>query len=195
MADLTLCEMVSAYCCFANKGVYTQPIFVTRIEDKNGNVLANFQPVKHEAISERTAYLMLTMLQGVVRKGTGSRLWRDDYPWKFKAQIAAKTGTTNEQSDGWFMGVTPNLVGGVWTGAEDRSVHFESITYGQGANMALPIWAGFMRKVYDDPSLPYSETDVFEKPADWNETFDCPDYDEKQSSGSQSDDIEDEFYF
>ena len=194
-ADLNLCEMVSAYCCFANKGVYTQPIFVTRIEDKNGNVLANFQPVKHEAISERTAYLMLTMLQGVVRKGTGSRLWRDDYPWKFKAQIAAKTGTTNEQSDGWFMGVTPNLVGGVWTGAEDRSVHFESITYGQGANMALPIWAGFMRKVYDDPSLPYSETDVFEKPADWNETFDCPDYDEKQSSGSQSDDIEDEFYF
>ena len=93
------------------------------------------------------------------------------------------------------MGVTPNLVGGVWTGAEDRSVHFESITFGQGANMALPIWASFMRKVYDDPSLPYSEADVFEKPADWNETFDCPDYDEKQSSGSQSDDIEDEFYF
>ena len=195
VADLTLCEMVSAYCCFANKGVYTQPIFVTRIEDKNGNVLANFQPVKHEAISERTAYLMLTMLQGVVRKGTGSRIWNDKYPWQIKGQVAAKTGTTNEQSDGWFMGVTPNLVGGVWTGAEDRSVHFESITYGQGANMALPIWASFMRKVYDDPSLPYSESDVFEKPAEWNETFDCPDYDEKQNSSSQGDDIEDEFYF
>ncbi|MBO7497058.1 MAG: transglycosylase domain-containing protein [Salinivirgaceae bacterium] len=194
VADLTLSEMVGAYCCFANKGVYTQPIFVTRIEDKNGNVLANFQPVKHEAISERTAYLMLTMLQGVVRKGTGSRIWRDDYPWKITAQVGAKTGTTQENSDGWFMGVTPNLVTGVWTGAENRSVHFDQTTYGQGAYMALPIWAGYMRKVYDDGGLPYYESDKFDKPADWDEDFDCPDYEEKPAGGN-SEDIEDEFYF
>ena len=195
VADLTLCEMVSAYCCYANKGVYTQPIFVTRIEDKNGNVLANFQPVKHEAISERTAYLMLNLLQGVVRKGTGSRIWRDDYPWQITAQVAAKTGTTQENSDGWFMGVTPNLVTGVWTGAEDRSVHFDQTTFGQGAYMALPIWAGYMRKVYDDKNLPYNESERFDKPADWNETFDCPDYDEKQTESHNSSEQEDEFYF
>ena len=194
VGDLTLSEMVSAYCCFANKGVYTQPIFVTRIEDKNGNVLANFQPVKHEAISERTAYLMLTMLQGVVRRGTGSRIWRDDYPWKITAQVGAKTGTTQENSDGWFMGVTPNLVTGVWTGAENRSVHFDQTTYGQGAYMALPIWAGYMRKVYDDGGLPYYESDRFDKPADWDEDFDCPDYEEKPAGGD-TEDIEDEFYF
>lgn len=198
VADLTLCEMVSAYCCFANKGVYTQPIFVSRIEDKNGNVLATFQPSKHEAISERTAYLMLTLLQGVVKKGTAVRLWSENYPWRLKAQIGAKTGTTNENSDGWFMGVTPNLVGGVWTGGDERSIHFNSTTYGQGANMALPIWAKFMRKVYDDPTLPYYETDTFEKPADWNEVYDCPDYDERPGEGeseSQSEDQEDEFYY
>lgn len=195
VADLTLCEMVSAYCCYANKGVYTQPIFVTRIEDKNGNVLANFQPVKHEAISERTAYLMLTLMRGVVRKGTGSRIWRDDYPWKIMAQVAAKTGTTNSQADGWFMGITPTLVSGAWAGGEERSIHFNSLALGQGANMALPIWASFMRKVYDDKSLGYSESLQFEKPADWNETFDCPDYDEKQTESHQSDNQEDEFYF
>lgn len=195
-ADLTLYEMVGAYSCFANKGVYTQPIFVTRIEDKNGNVLANFQPVKHEAISERSAYLMLTMLQGVVRNGTGSRIWSDKYPWQIKAQVGAKTGTTNENSDGWFIGVTPNLVTGVWTGAEDRSVHFDQMTYGQGAYMALPIWAGYMRKVYDDNRLPYYETDRFDKPADWDEVYDCPNYEKPGSSDSENENLEeDEFYF
>ena len=195
-ADLTLYEMVGAYSCFANKGVYTHPIFVTRIEDKNGNVLANFQPVKHEAISERSAYLMLTMLQGVVRNGTGSRIWSDKYPWQIKAQVGAKTGTTNENSDGWFIGVTPNLVTGVWTGAEDRSVHFDQMTYGQGAYMALPIWAGYMRKVYDDNRLPYYETDRFDKPADWDEVYDCPNYEKPGSSDSENENLEeDEFYF
>ena len=195
-ADLTLYEMVGAYSCFANKGVYTHPIFVTRIEDKNGNVLANFQPVKHEAISERSAYLMLTMLQGVVRNGTGSRIWSDKYPWQIKAQVGAKTGTTNENSDGWFIGVTPNLVTGVWTGAEDRSVHFDQMTYGQGAYMALPIWAGYMRKVYDDNGLPYYETDRFDKPADWDEEFDCPNYEKPGSNDSTNENLEeDEFYF
>ena len=197
VADLTLHEMVGAYSCFANKGVYTQPIFVTRIEDKNGNVLANFQPNKHEAISESSAYLMLTMLQGVVRRGTGSRIWRDEYPWKITAQVGAKTGTTQENSDGWFMGVTPNLVTGVWTGAENRSVHFDQTAYGQGAYMALPIWAGYMRKVYDDPKLPYNEREKFDKPADWDDMSDCPDYEDKAGNGdSKSDNLEDdEFYF
>jgi penicillin-binding protein 1A len=197
VSDLTLYEMVGAYSCFANKGVYTQPIFVTRIEDKNGNVLANFQPNKHEAISENSAYLMLTMLQGVVRRGTGSRIWRDEYPWQITAQVGAKTGTTQENSDGWFMGVTPNLVTGVWTGAEDRSVHFDQTAYGQGAYMALPIWAGYMRKVYDDPKLPYNEQERFEKPAEWDEVFDCPDYEDKAGGGdSQSENLEEEeFYF
>ena len=195
-ADLTLYEMVGAYSCFANKGVYTHPIFVTRIEDKNGNVLANFQPVKHEAISERSAYLMLTMLEGVVRNGTGSRIWSENYPWQIKAQVGAKTGTTNENSDGWFIGVTPNLVTGVWTGAEDRSVHFDQMAYGQGAYMALPIWAGYMRKVYDDSRLPYYETDKFEKPADWDEVFDCPNYIKPGSGDAENENLEeDEFYF
>lgn len=195
VAELTLSEMVGAYSCYANKGVYTQPIFVTRIEDKNGNVLANFQPTKHEAISERTAYLMLTLLQGVVKKGTGSRIWSENYPWKIKAQVAAKTGTTNSQSDGWFMGITPNLVAGAWAGGEERSIHFNSLLYGQGANMALPIWADFMRKVYNDPSLGYSEATLFEKPAGWNEVYDCADYDEKKGESNSTPDQEDEFYF
>ncbi len=182
VADLTLCEMVSAYSCYANKGVYTQPIFVTRIEDKNGNVLASFTPEKREAISERTAYLMLTLMQGVYRRGTSTRLWRDDYPYHIKASVAAKTGTTNNQSDGWFMGITPSLVAGVWTGAEERSIHFNSLRLGQGANTALPIWGKFMRMVYDDKSLGYSEEEQFEKPADFNETFNCPDFDDPKNT-------------
>ncbi len=174
-ADLTLYEMVGAYSTFANKGVYTQPLFVSRIEDKNGNVLAIFTPKKNEAINERTAYLMLELLKGVYQKGTAVRLWADSYPYKIHAQIAAKTGTTQNQSDGWFMGITPNLVAGVWTGAEDRSTHFDGLTLGQGANMALPIWALFMNKVYDDGSLGISKEDVFEKPSDFYEEFNCVD--------------------
>lgn len=181
-ADLTLEEMVGAYGTFANKGVYTQPFYVSRIEDKNGNILATFTPKKNEAINEKTAYSMLNMLEGVYQKGTAVRLWSDNYPYKIHAQIAAKTGTTQNQSDGWFMGVTPKLVAGVWTGAEDRSVHFDGIFLGQGANMALPIWALFINKVYDDGTLGISKNDKFEKPADFQDDLDCIDISDFKNS-------------
>lgn len=175
VADLSLYEMVGAYGTFANKGVYTQPIFVTRIEDKNGNILATFSPKKNEAISEKTAYSMLKMLEGVYQRGTATRLWSENHPYMINAQIGAKTGTTQNQSDGWFMGVTPNLVSGVWTGAEDRSIHFDGIFLGQGANMALPIWALFMNKVYEDSTLGVYKSDVFERPSDFKDNLDCID--------------------
>jgi len=175
VADLTLYEMVGAYSTYANKGVYTQPIFVTRIEDKNGNLLATFQPEKKEAFNEKTSVLMLELLKGVVQRGTATRIWSDSYPYKIRAEIAGKTGTTQNQSDGWFIGVTPNLVTGVWTGAEDRSVHFNDLGLGQGANMALPIWALYMNKVYNDSTLSISKTDVFDYGINNNVTFDCVD--------------------
>lgn len=193
VADLTLYEMVGAYSTYANKGVYIKPAFVTRIEDKNGNILATFQPVKREAISERTAYLMLELLKGVYQRGTAVRLWADSYPYKIHANIAAKTGTTQNQSDGWFIGITPNLVGGVWTGAEDRATHFDGLRQGQGANMALPVWALFMNKVYEDQTLGITKQDNFEAPADFNETFDCVDIADPQSSEiMESDEIDPE---
>ncbi|MEI6764374.1 MAG: transglycosylase domain-containing protein [Bacteroidota bacterium] len=161
VAELSLYEMVGAMSTYANKGVYTEPIFVTRIEDKYGNVLDQFVPRKNEAMSEETAYLMINLMQGVVEGGTGSRL-RGKYG--FTAPIAGKTGTTDNNSDGWFMGITPELVTGVWVGCEDRSVHFRSTLLGQGANMALPIWALYMKRVYADKSLKISQTDHFEAP-------------------------------
>lgn len=193
-ADLSLYEMVGAYGTYANKGVYTQPMFVSRIEDKNGNFLASFTPKRNEAINERTAFLMLEMLQGVVKKGTAVRLWADSYPYKIHAEIAAKTGTTQNQSDGWFMGITPNLVAGVWTGAEDRSTHFDGISLGQGANMALPIWALFMNKVYEDGTLGITKEDKFEKPADYAGESDCIDISDSSDSESNSHVIDDEIY-
>ncbi|MBI9066622.1 MAG: transglycosylase domain-containing protein [Salinivirgaceae bacterium] len=179
VADLTLYEMVGAYSTYANKGVYTKPIFVSRIEDKNGNVLATFKAPNKEAISENTAYLMLGMLEGVYRDGTASWLWSDNHPYKIHAHIAAKTGTTQNQSDGWFMGITPKLVSGVWTGAEDRATHFDGIHLGQGANMALPIWALYMNKIYADSTLNITKEDDFEAPEGLNIDLDCIDiYDE-----------------
>lgn len=155
--DLSVYEMVGAYSTFSNKGVWVEPIFVTRIEDKNGVVLERFMPESNEAMSEKTADIMVRLLQGVVdgvyspaakkRSGTGVRL---RYKYGFKNEIGGKTGTTQNQSDGWFMGITPNLVTGVWTGCDDRSVHFRDIAYGQGANMALPIFAEYMQRVYAD---------------------------------------------
>ena len=155
--DLSVYEMVGAYSTFSNKGVWVEPIFVTRIEDKNGVVLERFIPESNEAMSEETADIMVRLLQGVVdgvyspaakkRSGTGVRL---RYKYGFKNEIGGKTGTTQNQSDGWFMGITPNLVTGVWTGCDDRSVHFREIVYGQGANMALPIFAEYMQRVYAD---------------------------------------------
>ena len=155
--DLSVYEMTGAYSTFSNKGVWVEPVFVTKIEDKNGVVLERFIPKSNEAMSEKTADVMVRLLQGVVdgvysptankRSGTGVRL---KYRYGFKNEIGGKTGTTQNQSDGWFMGITPNLVTGVWTGCEDRSVHFRDITNGQGANMALPIFAEYMQRVYAD---------------------------------------------
>ena len=155
--DLSVYEMVGAYSTFANKGVWTEPIFINKITDKNGVVLENFSPKTQEAMSQNTADIMIRLLQGVVdgvyspeakvRRGTGVRL---RYKYEFKNEIAGKTGTTQNQSDGWFMGITPDLVTGVWTGCEDRSVHFRDIHNGQGANTALPVFAEYMKGIYND---------------------------------------------
>ena len=168
--DFSLNEMVSAYATFANKGVRIEPMMINRIVDRYGNTIAQFTPNKKEVISEHTAYLMLNLLQGVVNGGTGTRL---RYKYQFTAQIGGKTGTTQNHSDGWFIGVTPNLVSGVWVGGEDRDIHFDGITRGQGANMALPIWALYMKQVYEDPSLGITQEDAFEEPMNFNLILDC----------------------
>ncbi len=160
-SDMSVAEMVSSYATFANKGMHTKPVYITRIEDKNGNVLAEFQPERIESINEQTAYLMLNLMEGVTNFGTAVRL---RYRYNFTAQIAAKTGTTQNHSDGWMIGIAPKLVAGAWVGAEDRSVHFDYMTMGQGATMALPIYAEFMKRVYEDKSLGISQNDVFEMP-------------------------------
>jgi len=172
-SDISLYEMVGAYGTYANKGVYTQPFFVTRIEDKHGNVIATFRPERHDAIDEKTAYLMISLLRGVIDNGTGGRLrWHKDYGG-LEGPIGGKTGTTQNHSDGWFMGVTPQLVAGVWTGGDLRSIRFDNIRYGQGANMALPIWGRFMNKVYADPNLEYKPDHDFEKPMNFIMNLDC----------------------
>ena len=158
--DISLYEMVGAMNTFANKGIYIEPIFITKIEDKFGNIIDKFSPKQTEAMSEETAYLMADMMKGVTQYGTGIRL---RLTYGFTNPIAGKTGTTQNQSDGWFMGVTPDLTSGIWTGCEDRAAHFRTITLGQGANMALPIWALYMKKVYADSTLRYSMGD-FEPP-------------------------------
>ena len=175
VCDLKLIEMVGAMSTFANQGVYIKPMFITRIEDKNGNVIQRFSSEESEAMSELTAYKMVELMKGVVQSGTGIRL-RSTYG--FTNPIAGKTGTTQKQSDGYFMGITPDLTTGVWVGAEDRSVHFRSTKLGQGSHTALPIWALYMKKVYADKSLNVSKGD-FPKPnipgIDLN--FDCDRYD------------------
>mgnify|MGYP003969823539 CR=1 FL=1 len=188
--DLSLYEMVGAMNTFANKGVYVVPTFITKIEDKNGNLLERFVPDKTEAMNEVTAYKMLKLMEGVVESGTGIRL---RYRYGFHNPIAGKTGTTQNQSDGWFMGITPDLTTGVWVGAEDRSVHFRTIGLGQGANMALPIWAIYMKKVYSDPSLGVSQGE-FDKPLrDVMIEFDCEKYDRERQNSSLDQNQEDEF--
>lgn len=159
--DLSVYEMVGAMSTFANKGVYIEPVFITHITDKNGNLIESFMPYQEEAMSEETAYLMLSLMKGVVESGTGARL---RYRYELTNPIAGKTGTTQNNSDGWFMGITPNLAAGVWVGAEDRAVRFRTITLGQGANMSLPIWALFMKKVYADKSINLTQED-FEAPS------------------------------
>ncbi|NQX82532.1 MAG: transglycosylase domain-containing protein [Flavobacteriaceae bacterium] len=200
--ELSLYEMVSAYSSFANKGLRKAPIVVTKIEDKNGVVLSRFGSDSNEVLSKESAYVVLDLLKGVTKFGSGSRLrssaanYRDScatgYPYEFKNPIAGKTGTTQNQSDGWFMGMVPNLVTGVWAGAEDRAVHFEGIYYGQGATMALPTWAIYMRKCYADSSLNISDQD-FERPENLNVRIDCDDdinLSTQENGSSDSDYIE-----
>lgn len=171
--DLSVYDIVGAYTTFANKGVYTEPIFITRIEDKNGVILDEFSPKTNEVMSEEDAYVVVDLLKGVSLSGTGARLrskWGSynynvvtGFPWGFDNPIAGKTGTTQNNADGWFMGMVPNLITGVWGGCEDRSVHFGSTFYGQGATVSLPVWALYMQKCYADESLKVSKAD-FEKP-------------------------------
>ncbi|MCZ2442312.1 MAG: transglycosylase domain-containing protein [Flavobacteriales bacterium] len=172
-SDISVIEMVGAFSTFFNKGIYTKPIFLLRIEDKNGSVLQEFVTEQREVMNEQSAFLMVELMKGVVLQGTAGRL-RSRY--KFTYPVAGKTGTTQNNSDGWFIGATPNVVCGVWTGAEDRSVHFYSTADGQGANMALPIWAIFMKKVYDDTDIDINRGD-FDKPSTPISTeLDCKEY-------------------
>lgn len=181
-SDIKLEEMVGAYGTFANKGVYMRPMYVTRIEDKNGNTISRFTGKFEEVLTEDQAYLMLNLLQGVIKTGSGRRMRVE--PYNLMNQIGGKTGTTQNNANGWFMGVTPNLVGGVWTGGEDQSIHFETLSEGQGANMALPIFAIFLKKVYADPQLGIMEADEFERPGNFTMELDC---DKVKRSTSKSD--------
>ena len=180
--DISVFEMVGANSTFANKGTYIQPTFITRIEDKNGKVLEEFIPNSDEVFSEEKAYVMIQLMQGVVQYGTGARLRGSKF--KLTNQIAGKTGTTQKNADGWFMGLTPDLVAGCWVGGEDRSVHFNSIVEGQGASMALPIWGKFFRKIYDDKHLKVGRGD-FPRPKnlDPNLEIDCSKYDNAPLDG------------
>ena len=158
--EISVGEMVSAYTAFPNKGIRVAPLFVTRIEDNDGNVLATFAPEMQEVISVSSAYKMLVMLRAVVNEGTGGRVRR----LGVKADMGGKTGTTNYNADGWFMGFTPSLVSGCWVGGGDRDIHFDTMLHGQGASMALPIWTKYMVKVLGDKSLGYDENETFQLP-------------------------------
>ncbi|WP_417874214.1 penicillin-binding protein 1A [Xanthomarina gelatinilytica] len=202
-ADLSVYEMVAAYATFANKGVYTKPVMVTHIEDKNGTILYQFTPETRDVLSEEAAYVTVKLMEGVTEGGSGTRLrtkgadaYRADYreiitgyPYEFKNPIAGKTGTTQNQSDGWFMGMVPNLVTGVWVGAEDRAAHFRTITYGQGAAMALPIWGVYMKSCIEDKDLDIATTD-FERPTELSIEVDCENYDPDENSDSNMPDVE-----
>ena len=204
--DLSVYEMVGAYSTFANEGIYNTPVMVTSIQDKNGTVLFQNVPNPKDVISKEAAYVTVNLMEGVTRSGSGVRLrtgksHREDYkrvvtgyPYGFTNPIAGKTGTTQNQSDGWFMGMVPNLCTGVWVGAEDRATHFESVTYGQGAAMALPIWGMFMKKCYNDKTLKVSKAG-FQRPDNLTIEINCEEY---KATGNQNNDIdseEDEFLF
>lgn len=194
--------MVGAYSTFANQGVYITPNLISRIEDKNGTVLYQNVPETRDVISEETAYVTLSLMEGVTQSGSGSRLrgtWRSSkmykevitgYPYDFKNPIAGKTGTTQNNSDGWFMGIVPNLVTGVWVGGEDRATHFRSTAYGQGATMALPIWGVYMKSCYADEDLNVSDGS-FKRPSKISIVTDCSEY----KNGGDGDEIPDEFDF
>jgi penicillin-binding protein 1A len=203
--DVSLYEMVGAYSTFANQGVYVKPSLITRIEDKNGTLLYQHTPQTKDVISSETAYVTINLLQGVTESGSGSRLRHKTgansayksavtgYPYEFKNPIAGKTGTTQNNSDGWFMGMVPNLVTGVWVGGEDRSVHFESTMYGQGATMALPVWALYMKDCYNDERLAISKEE-FTIPPDLTIEVDCEKW-KAQTVPKDIDQVPDEFDF
>ncbi|WP_298308736.1 transglycosylase domain-containing protein [Flavobacterium sp.] len=180
--DITVQDMVAAYSTFANQGVYIKPQFISRIEDKNGAIIYEPVPESHDVLNKDVAFAVIKLLEGVTEGGSGERLRTEGggsgdnrwtgYPYMFKNPIAGKTGTTQNQSDGWFIGMVPNLVTGVWVGCEDRSARFKSITYGQGATAALPIWGYFMEKCYEDKDLQIS-TDEFERPDNFAIKVDC----------------------
>ena len=184
--DFNVYEMVGAYGTFVNQGVYVKPVMVTRIEDKNGTVLYEYVPETKDVLSKEVSYAMINLMEGVTQGGSGTRLrttgvnkWKKEYdeiitgyPYEFKNPIAGKTGTTQNQSDGWFMGMVPNLVTGVWVGGDNRSIHFKSITYGQGASMALPIWGLYMKKNYENKELGVSDGE-FPEPSDMSINLDC----------------------
>lgn len=159
--EVSVQEMVDAYTTFPNKGIRVEPLYVTRIEDNNGNVLATFVPKTHEVISETTAYKMIYMLRNVIDHGTGVRL---RFRYGLKAAMGGKTGTSQNNSDGWFVGFTPSLVSGCWVGGEDRSIHFDAMANGQGAATALPIVGLYLQKVFADPDLGYTEDETFDIP-------------------------------
>lgn len=167
--DVSVKEMVGAYTAYANKGMRVEPVFVTRITDNEGNVITEFNPQQTEVISEEAYYKILSILLNVVDSGTGNRVRRA--PYNITAQMGGKTGTTNSNSDGWFMGFTPDLVSGVWVGGDERYIHFNSMAFGQGASMALPIYGIYMSKVYADKELPYSQAKKFVFPADFNPCY------------------------
>ena len=176
--DISVYEMVGGMATFGNKGVYIQPSFVTHITDQGGNIIEAFTPDQQEAMSEETAFLMLELMKGVVESGTGRRL---QFRYGFDHPIAGKTGTTQNNSDGWFIGITPDLAAGVWVGCEDRGARFRSLSLGQGANTALPIWALFMKNIYDDPALEISKGD-FEAPLrPLSVETDCEKYEREQT--------------
>jgi len=183
--DINVFEMVGAYGTFANQGVYVKPVMVTRIEDKNGTVLYEYTPETKDVLSKDVAYAMVNLMEGVTQYGSGGRLRHTygknqtmykevmtGYPYELNNPIAGKTGTTQNQSDGWFMGMVPNLVTGVWVGGEERAIHFDRLLYGQGATMALPIWALYMKKNYGNKDLDVS-TDAFEAPEEMSINIDC----------------------
>jgi len=196
--DLSVYEMVGAYSTFVNEGIYNKPVMIKSIEDKNGTVLYQNVPNPKDVISKEAAYVTVNLMEGVTRSGSGVRLrtgssHRKDYkrvvtgyPYEFTNPIAGKTGTTQNQSDGWFMGMVPNLCTGVWVGAEDRATHFSNVTYGQGAAMALPIWGMFMKKCYADKTLKVSKGE-FPRPANLSIEINCENY---GSAGVESQDID-----
>lgn len=203
--DFSVYDMVGAYGTFANQGVYVQPVMVTRIEDKNGTVLYEYVPDTKDVLSKDVAYAMVDLMKGVTDAGSGTRLrhtWAKNqpvykdvitgYPYGFTNPIAGKTGTTQNQSDGWFMGMVPNLVTGVWVGGEDRATHFKSLLYGQGASMALPIWAMYMKANYENEDIGVSKAD-FEKPENLSIEVDCAKYREQEKNKKQilEDDLDD----